>query len=111
MLQQETPDDLVFGTGETHSVREFVEQAFTYVNLDWRDYVAFDSRYFRPTEVEHLQADPSAAKRRLGWEARVRFRDLVRIMVDADLEAAGLAAPGEGKRCIADQELTWCGRP
>src|SRR6266478_5219332 len=56
MLQQESPQDLVFGTGETHSVREFVEQAFTYVNRDWRDYVAFDPRYFRPTEVEHLQA-------------------------------------------------------
>src|SRR2546425_11352669 len=105
MLQQVSPQDLVFGTGETHSVREFVEQAFTYVNLDWRDYVAFDSRYFRPTEVEHLQADPSEAKRPLGWEARVRVRGLVRIMVDADLDAAGLPSPGEGRRCIADLGL------
>ena len=111
MLQQEEPQDLVFGTGETHSVREFVEEAFGCVNLDWKDYVATDPRYFRPTEVPLLQADPSEAKRRLGWEAQVRFRDLVRIMMDADLEAAGLPAPGEGKRCIADGRLGWLRRP
>src|SRR5919106_3122166 len=90
MLQQEAPQDLVFGTGETHSVQEFVEAAFGYVDLDWRDYVALDTRYLRPTEVPLLQANPSEAKRRLGWEARVRFKELVRIMLDADLEAAGL---------------------
>ncbi len=111
MLQQDEPADLVFGTGETHSVREFLEEAFGYVNLDWREHVAVDPRYFRPTEVHHLQADSSGAKRRLGWEAQVRFKDLVRIMVDADLEAAGLPAPGEGKRCLAGGHLAWLRSP
>jgi len=111
MLQQESPADLVFGTGEARSVREFVEEAFSYVNLDWREYVAIDPRYFRPTEVAHLQADPSEAKRRLGWKARVAFRELVRIIVDADLEAAGLSSPGEGRRCVADLQLSWLRRP
>lgn len=111
MVQQEVSDDLVFGTGESHSVREFVEEAFGYVNLDWRQYVTVDTRYFRPTEVSCLQADPSEAKRRLGWEARVGFRDLVRIMVDADLELAGLSAPGEGKRRLANGWLGWLQRP
>ncbi|PTL36712.1 GDP-mannose 4,6-dehydratase [Candidatus Methylomirabilis limnetica] len=111
MLQQEAPCDLVFGTGETHSVREFVEEAFGYVNLDWREYVAEDPRYLRPTEVPLLLADPSEAKRRLGWEPGITFRDLVRIMMDADLEAAGLPAPGEGKRCLTDGRLAWLRKP
>jgi len=111
MLQQEEPQDLVFGTGETQSVKEFVKEAFGYVDLDWRDYVAIDPRYLRPTEVALLQADPSQAKRRLGWEARVRFKELVRLMMDVDLEAAGLTAPGEGKGCLADGRLRWLRRP
>lgn len=111
MLQHDAPDDLVFGTGETHSVKEFVEEAFGYVDLDWHEYVDVDARYLRPTEVQLLQAEPSEAKRRLGWEARVRFRDLVRIMMDADLEAAGLPAPGEGRRYLADGRLSWLRRP
>jgi GDPmannose 4,6-dehydratase len=111
MLQQEESQDLVFGTGETHSVQEFVEEAFGYVNLDWRDYVAIDPRYLRPTEVPFLEADPSEAKRRLGWEARVRFNELVRIMMDADLEAAGVPAPEEGKRHLADGPFGWLRRP
>jgi len=111
MLQQEIPQDLVFGTGETHSVREFVEEAFGYVGLDWREYVTTDPRYVRPTEVPLLQADPSAAKRHLGWEAGVTFRDLVRIMVDADLEEADLLPPGEGRRCLAARRLAWLRRP
>ena len=111
MLQQERPGDLVFGTGESHSVRRFVEEAFGYVNLDWRKHVEVDRRYFRPIEVAFLQADASEAKQRLGWQPRVTFRDLVRIMVDADLEAAGLPAPGEGRRALADSRLAWLGRP
>lgn len=111
MLQEEQSQDLVFGTGETHSVREFVEEAFGYVNLDWHDYVAVDPRYFRPTEVPLLQAEASEAKRRLGWEASVRFRDLVWIMVDADLEEAGLPAPGKGQNRLRDGRLTWLRRP
>src|SRR5262249_11515334 len=98
MLQQEQATDLVFGSGETHSVREFLDEAFAYAGLDWRRHVEIDPRYFRPTEVALLQADPSEVKRRLGWEAHVRFHDLVRIMVDADLEALGQVAPGEGTR-------------
>jgi GDPmannose 4,6-dehydratase len=111
MLQQEAPCDLVFGTGETHSVLEFVEEAFGYVNLNWREYVAEDPRYLRPTEVPLLLADPSEAKRRLGWEPGITFRDLVRIMMDADLEAAGLPAPGQGKRCLTDGRLAWLRKP
>jgi GDPmannose 4,6-dehydratase len=85
MLQQETPDDYVVGTGEAHSVREFVELAFSHANLDWRDFVEIDSRYFRPSEVDYLMADASKARRVLGWEPTVTFEDLVRIMVEADL--------------------------
>ena len=102
MLQQEAPCDLVFGAGATHSVQEFVEEDFGYVKLDWREYVTENPRYLRPTEVSLLRADPSEAKRWLGWEPVVTFRDLVRIMMDADLEAASLPAPGQGKRCLTD---------
>ena len=85
MLQQDSPDDYVIGTGETHSVREFCARAFALAGLDWRDYVQVDARYFRPAEVECLQADASKARRLLGWEPAVPFDDLVRIMVEADL--------------------------
>jgi GDPmannose 4,6-dehydratase len=111
MLQEAEPCDLVFGTGQTHSVREFLDEAFGYVNLDWQDHVVADPRYLRPLEVPDLRADPSEAKRRFGWEARVGFRDLVRIIVDADLEAAGVAAPGEGKRALASSGLAWLRKP
>lgn len=87
MLQQEQPDDFVIATGEAHSVREFLEEAFSYVDLDWREYVEIDPRYFRPTEVEHLLGDATKARRLLGWRPRVTFQELVRIMVDADLQA------------------------
>jgi len=86
MLQQDEPDDYVVATGETHSVREFVEAAFSHVGLDWHDYVEIDPRYFRPAEVEYLRGDPSKAKRQLGWEPKVSFHDLVRMMVEADLK-------------------------
>jgi len=87
MLQQPTPDDYVVATGETHSVREFCERAFSHVGLDYRKYVVIDKRYFRPTEVDVLIGDASKAKERLGWRPQVKFDDLVRLMVDADLEA------------------------
>jgi GDPmannose 4,6-dehydratase len=93
MLQQETPDDYVVSTGETHSVREFLEEAFSYVNLKWEDYVEIDPRYFRPAEVDLLLGDSSKAKQKLGWEPKVTFKDLVELMVDADLEALGLPNP------------------
>jgi len=84
MLQQDEPDDYVLATGETHSVQEFLEAAFTYAGLDWRDYVKIDPRYFRPAEVDLLIGDFSKAKEKLGWEPTVRFDELVRMMVDAD---------------------------
>ena len=85
MLQQDAPDDFVIGTGETHSIREFVDLAFSHVNLDWRDYVRFDARYCRPAEVDALCASPSKARRILKWSHRVGFRELVELMVDAEL--------------------------
>jgi len=85
MLQQDQPDDYVVATGETHSVREFVEEAFAHVGLDWEKHVKHDARYERPAEVDLLVGDPAKAKKQLGWEPKTRFRDLVRIMVDADL--------------------------
>jgi GDPmannose 4,6-dehydratase len=87
MLQQEKPEDFVIATGEAHSVREFLEEAFAYVNLDWKNYVEIDQRYFRPTEVDFLLGDGSKARTQLGWQPRVTFKELVRIMVDADQEA------------------------
>ena len=90
ILQQDRPEDYVIGTGEAHSVREFVQEAFTYVGLDWQANVAIDPRYLRETEVPVLVADTSKARRELDWEPRIRFRDLVRIMVDAAIEATGL---------------------
>jgi len=84
MLQADEPDDFVLATGETHSVEDFLEEAFTYAGLDWRDYVRIDPRYFRPAEVDVLIGDYSKAKAQLGWEPAVRFRELVRMMVDAD---------------------------
>ncbi len=88
MLQQEEPDDYVVATGETHSVRELLEEAFSYAGLDWRDHLAIDRRYYRPAEVDLLIGDPTKAKRKLGWEAKTKFKDLVRLMVDADMETA-----------------------
>ena len=93
MLQQEKPDDYVISTGETHSVREFLEEAFAYVNLKWEDYVEIDPRYFRPAEVDLLLGDSTKAKQKLGWEPKVTFKALVELMVDADLEALGLPNP------------------
>ena len=86
MLQQDTPGDFAIGTGEAHTVREFVELAFTYASLDWRDHVEVDPRYFRPAEVDYLCADASKARRTLGWEPAVAFPELVRIMVQADMK-------------------------
>lgn len=94
MLQEYKPDDYVIGTGETHTVREFVEEAFGHLNMDWNDYVAIDPRYFRPAEVDVLLADPSKAQKQLGWRHQTGFRDLVKLMVDAEME--GLRAQQAG---------------
>ena len=88
MLQQDTPDDYVVATGESYSVREFVERVFSRLELDWQDYVEIDPRYFRPTEVEYLWGDPTKAKKQLDWQPKVGIDELVRRMVDHDLELA-----------------------
>ena len=86
MLQADKPDDFVLATNETHTVQEFVQEAFGHVGLEWEKYVKYDARYERPAEVDLLIGDPAKAKRQLGWEPKVRFKELVQIMVDADLE-------------------------
>ena len=101
MLQQDQPDDYVIGTGETHLVSEFLTEAFGYAGLDWQEYVKTDPRYLRPLETELLIADSSKAKGKLGWEPRITFKELARIMVDADMEVVGLKPPGEGKTILA----------
>lgn len=88
MLQQDQPDDYVVATGETRSVRDFLEEAFSHLGLNYEEYVEVDPRYYRPTEVESLVGDASKARRVLGWRPRVTFRELVRLMVDADLKLA-----------------------
>src|SRR3989338_2045256 len=86
MLQQKKPNDYVIATGETHSVREFLQEAFSYAKMDWRKYVRIDQRYFRPTEVDCLIGNSAKARRKLGWKPRVKFKELVRMMVDADMK-------------------------
>jgi GDPmannose 4,6-dehydratase len=97
MLQQEQPDDYVIATNETHSVREFVEEAFGHVNLNWQDYVEFDPRYMRPTEVDLLIGDYSKAKQKLGWEPETKFKELVYLMVDSDIKALKDHREGRGR--------------
>ncbi len=94
MLQQPEPDDYVVATGETHEIREFLDLAFGYVNLDWQNYVEFDPRYLRPAEVDLLIGDPTKAKQKLGWEPSVTFEELVGLMVEADLNALGISSKG-----------------
>lgn len=105
MLQQDKADDYVLGTGKCYPVREFLEEAFSYAGLNWGEHVKIDPRYFRPTEVEELIADPTKAKQKLGWSPKVTFKELVRIMVDADMEAAGLRPMGEGKAILSAHSL------
>jgi GDPmannose 4,6-dehydratase len=107
ILQQDTPADFVIGTGEAHTVKEFLEEAFGYVGLDWQEFVKIDPRYYRPTEVDYLMADASRANEVLGWKPKVCFRDLVHIMVDADIELAGMASPGNGRKILNDLCSDW----
>jgi GDPmannose 4,6-dehydratase len=88
MLQQDKPDDYVVATNETHTVKEFIQETFGLLNLDWEKYVNYDARYERPAEVELLIGDPAKAKKQLGWEPKVKFKELVKIMTEADLELA-----------------------
>jgi GDPmannose 4,6-dehydratase len=96
MLQQDAPDDYVIATGESHSVREFLDAAFGFVGRSWRDYVEIDPRYIRPAEVDHLQGNTQKAVDRLGWHPRVTFRQLVDMMMEHDLEQA------RGERILRD---------
>jgi GDPmannose 4,6-dehydratase len=98
MLQQEQPDDYVVATGETHTVREFLDVAFGHLDLDWQQYVKIDPRYFRPTEVDLLIGDPSKAQRQLGWKPTVDFHQLAVMMVEADVEAERLKLQGTASR-------------
>ena len=107
MLQQSTPGDYVIGTGESHTVREFVEAAFSYAGLESEKHVVLDDRYLRPLEIEHLRSDPTLAAEKLGWSARTTFDDLVKIMIDADMEALGLESPGEGKKLVENGAGNW----
>jgi GDPmannose 4,6-dehydratase len=134
MLQQDVPSDYVIGTGESHSVREFIELAFNYagIEIEWKGeglhekgiilsqkhnlnpkletgdiVVEIDQHYFRPAEVDYLLADASKARNELGWEPKVNFKELVKIMVDADMEMIGINPPGEGKKILHEKKIHW----
>ncbi|MBK9249845.1 MAG: GDP-mannose 4,6-dehydratase [Ignavibacteria bacterium] len=134
MLQQESPDDYVVGTGESYSVREFINVAFAYTGVEiewtgagietkglvkscdsrWKNFIAIgdvvveiDPRYFRPTEVDYLKADISKARRQLGWEPRVTFEDLVRVMIDYDLLQVGIVPPKKGIEAVKSKGFGW----
>jgi len=96
MLQQETPDDYVIATGETHTIRELLDVAFDHLGLDWHKYVGIDEKYFRPTEVDILQGDSSKARRVLNWKPRIQFKDLIEDMVDADIYTIRASYPNGG---------------
>jgi len=99
MLQQDEADDFVIATNETHTVREFLEETFSCLDLDWEKFVGFDEKYERPAEVDLLIGDPSKAKEKLGWEPKVTFKELVAIMVEADMKLA------EREKALADVHL------
>lgn len=108
MLQMDTPQDYVLGTGETHTVREFVEEAFGYVGLNWQDFVKEDPQYLRPTEVDVLVSDPQKAQAVLKWEPRITFKNLIRIMVDADIRKLGMEPRGDGDSILREKiPLKW----
>jgi GDPmannose 4,6-dehydratase len=98
MLQQPKAEDYVIATGETHSVREFLDEVFGLLDLDWKQYVEVDPRYFRPAEVDLLLGDASKAKRQLGWQPKVTFKGLAKMMVDADMKIA------KRERAVADHD-------
>lgn len=100
MLQQEQADDYVIATGETHSVREFLEEAFPYLGLDWQEHVEIDPKYYRPAEVDLLVGDASKAKANLGWQPKTTFKELVRLMVDADMESENPAKRREQRAIV-----------
>jgi len=108
MLQADEPDDFVIATGETHSVRDFLDEAFGLLDLDWNEYVEKDERYYRPAEVDLLLGDATKAREKLGWEPKVSFKELVRLMVEHDLELARQEkAARENKDPSSTNKLRW----
>lgn len=107
ILQHDNPGDYVVGTGESHTIEEFVHEAFAYAGLDWKQFVEHDPKYVRPAEVDYLLADSSKARTELGWSPRIHFRELVRIMVDADMEAMSLQPIGDGLRILNEKFGEW----
>jgi GDPmannose 4,6-dehydratase len=101
MLQRDEPEDFLLATGETHSVREFVERAFAEVGLDWRRHVEVDPQYHRPTEIDRLEGDSSKAREKFGWAPQTRFRELVKIMVEADVQLLEDKLSGQIERRMA----------
>ena len=101
ILQLDNPGDYVVGTGEQHTVKEYVQEAFSYAGLDFEKYTKIDQKYFRPTETDDLAANSSKIKKVLGWEPKIRFKDLVKIMVDADMRKIGLKPIGEGDKILS----------
>jgi GDPmannose 4,6-dehydratase len=107
MLQQDMPDDYVIGTGVAPTMREFIEEAFSYVDLDWKEYVDIDPLYYRPAEVDYLQADAAKARKILDWNPKITYKDLARIMIDADMQAVGLEPIGEGLEILKKNFSGW----
>jgi GDPmannose 4,6-dehydratase len=103
MLQQNEPEDFVIGTEESHPVKEFAAEAFSYAGLNWEEYVKVDQKYFRPADVDFLVADSAKAREKLGWSPKIKFKELVKIMVDADMRAVGLKPVGEGDRIVEEK--------
>jgi len=107
IIQYKEPDDFVLATGKSHSVKTFVKFCFDYMDLDYRDYVKIDKRYFRPTEVDHLEGNYDKAYRLLNWEPTIDLQNLAKIMVDADMELAGLNTKGEGLQVLKNSDYNW----
>jgi GDPmannose 4,6-dehydratase len=107
ILQQDEPDDFVIGTGSSYSIRDFLDEVFTYAGLNWHDYVKFDPRYLRPSEVPELRASPEKSHSELGWDPKIDLPKLVRIMVDADLASIGLDPVGEGAAILDTEFDSW----
>ncbi len=107
MLQLDHPDDFVLGTGKSYTVKECVEYAFNYVNLDWKKYVEIDPRYLRPTEVNNLEANSEKAKKAIQWNPKVSFENIIKIMIDSDMQELGLTPIGEGKNFLDENCNIW----
>ena len=103
ILQQEKADDFVLGTGKSYSVKEFIEKAFSYADLDWQKYVKIDQRYFRPIEVENIVANTTKVNKQLNWQPKITFNDLIKIMLDADMRAVGLKPIGQGDKILKEK--------